>query len=187
VKFRSQIEPPPGASYWADRRAFYWLLGVGPALLVVAAALRSLVRALRRRLARRGQSAAEQATRALGEARQALERAEWGNLASAAERALYLGVEWATGLRARAFLRAELAARLVAEGLSEPLATELVALLDRCSELRRAAAAGGFDAPAEEGATARELLGRVQTLVKRLVRRAPARRSAPGREEEARA
>lgn len=187
VKFRTRIEGPPTASYWADRRAFYWLLGAGPALLVLAAALRSLLRALRRRLARRGQSAAEHATRALAEGRQALERAEWGNVASAAERALYLSVEWATGLRARALLRAELAGRLVAEGLSEPIATELVELLDRCSELRRGAIGVRTDVSPGEGAGARELLERVQTLVKRLLRRAPARRAAAGREEEARA
>jgi len=175
VKFRTQLrglEPP---SHWVDHSVFFWLLGVGPLLVLMTAGLGQLQRRVRRRLERRERSQATHAARALGEARQALARAELPGAVSAAERAIYLALEWATGLRARAFLRSELAHRLSGAGLAPALANEAAELLGRCGELRL----GGNP----ESSTASDLLRRVEVLVKRLLREPPRRSHADAAEE----
>jgi hypothetical protein len=73
-----------------------------------------------------------------------------------------LAIEWAAGLRARALLRSELEARLVAAGLDAELAREAAELLGRSGELRLAGSAAERDAVTG-------LLARVQKLVKRLL------------------
>lgn len=178
VKFRTQLRPQGPPSHWGDHAAFFWWLGVGPLLVLLTAALGQLQRRVRLRLQRREQSQATHAARALGEARQALLRAELPSAVSAAERAIYLALEWATGLRARAFLRSELAHRLAAGGLAEPLANEAAELLGRCGELRL----GG----SSESAQANDLLRRVEVLVKRLLRE-PSRRTHAEAAEQVRA
>ncbi|HVZ32882.1 MAG TPA: hypothetical protein VG963_10670, partial [Polyangiaceae bacterium] len=177
VKFRSQLAPPRPASFWADRPGFFWWLAGGPLLVVISALARRTARVIRRRVSERGESQAQLAQRALSEARQALSRAELGSVVSATERALYLAIEWATGVRARALMRSELAERLSAAGLPESLAAEAAELLARCSELRRATAAA-----TDADAGAKQLLAGVQDLVKRLVRRPPARPARSGEE-----
>jgi hypothetical protein len=179
VKFRTQLRALPPSAYWGDHAVFYWSLGAGPLLVLVAAGLGQVQRRVRRRLARREQSQATHATRALGEARQALSRAELSNAVAAAERALYLALEWATGLRARAFLRSELAQRLSGAGLAEPLAKEAAELLGQCGELRLTGSSqsGAFDG----------VLKRVEVLVKRLLREPPRRAARGEAGEEVRA
>jgi hypothetical protein len=179
VKFRTQPRALDAPAYWGDHSVFFWSLGVGPLLVLVAAGLGQVQRRVRRRLERREQSQATHAARALAEARQALARAELPSAVAAAERAMYLALEWATGLRARAFLRSELAQRLSGAGLAEPLANEAAELLGRCGELRLAGGA--------EQATASGLLRRVEVLVKRLLREPPHRAARGGAGEEVRA
>jgi hypothetical protein len=175
VKFRSQLSAQPAVSHWADHGGFWWSLGVAPACVLCAAGFGSARRRLRRRRERREQSQATHGERALAEARQALARAEHGLVVSSAERALYLALEWATGLRARALLRSELEARLVAAGLAADLAREASELLGRSGELRLAGSA------VDRGAVA-DLLARVQRLVKRLLGK-PQRTAQVGADE----
>jgi len=162
VHFRSQLSAQRALSHWADHAGFWWSLGAAPACVLFAAGFGSARRRLRRRWQRREQSQATHAERALAEARQALGRGEPGLVLSSAERALYLAIEWAAGLRARALLRSELEARLVAAGLDAELAREAAELLGRSGELRLAGSAVERDAVTG-------LLARVQKLVKRLL------------------
>src|SRR6185295_8832850 len=124
VKFRSSLSEYRPAAHWVDGRAFWWSLGAAPAGVLCLAGLGSARRRMRRRWEQREHSLATHAQRALSEARQALARGELGSVVSSAERALYLAIEWATGLRARALLRSELEARLAGAGLNPALAAE---------------------------------------------------------------
>jgi hypothetical protein len=99
-----------------------------------------------------------------------------GAVASAAERALYNAIEWSTGIKARAVLRADLGRELSAAGLPEELAARVVAALDASGQLRF----GDGDA-----ARARAVVEDAEGLVKQLVRRAPRARARAA--EEARA
>jgi len=179
VKFRNQLPAYRPASHWVDGSAFWWSLGAAPACVLCAAGVGSLRRRLRRRWEQREQSQATHAQRALSEARQALARGELGIAVSGAERALYLAIEWATGLRARALLRSELEARLGAAGLSAELAREAAELLGQCGELRLAAGA-------VERAAVAGLHARVSRLSKRLLDKPP-RAARAASADEARA
>jgi hypothetical protein len=176
VRFRATLAAHERQSYLADRAAYWWLLGLGPGVVLGAAGLLGLSRRVRRGLALREQSQANHATRALVDARQALAGDELRPVASAAERALYNAVEWATGIKARAVLRSDLPRALGEAGLPAELATRIGELLEACNQLRFAGA---------DKASAEALLVEVEVMVKQLVRRAPAsvKRSA----EEARA
>ena len=165
VKFRPLLEPRATASHWADRRGFWWLIAAGPLLVALSAALVRLRARLRAALSRRDQSQATHAGKALAAAREALAAAAFADVASAAERAIYSAVEWATGLKVRAFLRSELGPALVGAGLDEALSQRTAELLARAAELR----VGGADT-----ARAAELVRDVEALVKRLVQRPPA-------------
>jgi hypothetical protein len=176
VRFRPVLEPRPPQSYLADRAAFWWLLGLGPGLVLAVAGVVALSGRVRRGLARRELSQATHATRALGDAREALAAAELRGVASSAERAVYNAVEWATGLKARALLRSDLARELTQAGLPPALGTRVGELLDACNQLRRGAA---------DRAGAEALLGDVEALVKQLVRRAPTSVKRPGEEAQA--
>jgi hypothetical protein len=178
VRFRSQLTAQPALSHWADHGGFWWSLGAAPTSVLCVAGFGALRRRLRRRRQSREQSQARQAERARAEARQALGRAEQGPVVASAERALYLALEWATGLRARALLRSELEARLSAAGLDAELAREASELLGRSGELRLAGSAADREAVTS-------LLARVQKLVKRLLGKP--QHSARAGAEEARA
>jgi hypothetical protein len=179
VKFRNQLPAYRPAAHWADSRAFWWSLGAAPACVLCVAGLGSARRRLRRRWEKREHSLATHAQRALAEARQALARGELGSVVSSAERALYLSLEWATGLRARALLRSELEARLSAAGLSADLAQAAAELLGQGGQLRLAG-------NAVERAAVEELLRRANALTKRLLDR-PQRAARAASDEEARA
>jgi hypothetical protein len=170
VSFRSVLGPHPSQRHLADRAAYFWLVALGPGLTLALAGLLRLSTRVRRSLSQREQSQATHATRALGDARQALGGDELRPVANAAERALYNGVEWATGVKARAVLRADLARVLSGAGLPEPLAARVGELLDACGQLRF----GGADR-----AQATAVLADVEALVKQLVRRPPAVVRAP--------
>jgi BatD DUF11 like domain len=166
VRFRPALEPHPKAMYLADRALFWWLLGLGPGLVLGAAGLIGVSARVRRRVALREQSHATHAVRALDDAREALTGAELRPLAGAAERAIYSAVEWATGIKARAVLRSDLARELGQAGLPPELASRIGELLDACGQLRFGDA---------DRARAGAVLEDVDALVKQLVRRAPAR------------
>jgi hypothetical protein len=167
VHFRPVLEPHHPESYLADRASFWWLLGLGPGLVLGAAGLVAVSGRVRRRLTQREQSHATHATRALGDARVALAGAELRPVAGAAERAIYNSVEWATGIKARAVLRTDLARQLGVAGLPPEVASQVVELLEACNQLRFGDA---------DNARAEALLADVEALVRGLVRRAPAAR-----------
>jgi hypothetical protein len=174
VSFRGSLAAHEPPVYLADRRVFWWLLGLGPVLVLVGAGLVTLGRRVRGRFAQREQSQAVHAGRALGEARQALATSELRSVASSVERAIYNAVEWATGLKLRAMLRSDLERALAATSLGAELAARTVGLLDRAGQLRLGQA---------EPADASVLIADADVLVKQLVRRPPARPPALTGEE----
>jgi hypothetical protein len=176
VRFRPALGAVAPKRYWTDRGFYWWTLGLGPSLVLGAAGLLGLAGRVRRSLASRADSQATHATRALADARQALAAGPPGAVASAAERALYNAIEWSTGVKARAVLRADLGRELSAAGLPEELASRLVAALDASGQLRFGAG---------DPARARAVVDDAEGLVKQLVRRAPRARSRAA--EEARA
>lgn len=168
VSFRDQLDGPRAPMYWADRGAFWWLLGLGPALVAALAAALALSQRVRRGLERRESSRATHAQRALSEGREALAAGELGKVASAEERALYTAIEHATGLKVRAVLRADLERTLGAAGLPSELCRRATGLLERAGQLRLAGA---------DTALAQSLAADVEALVKVLLQRPPARTS----------
>lgn len=176
VRFRPALAAHAPERYWTDRGFYWWALGLGPSLVLGAAGLFGLAGRLRRSLASRADSQATHATRALGDARQALAAGSPGAVASAAERALYNAIEWSTGIKARAVLRADLGRELSKAGLPDELASRVVAVLDASGQLRF----GGADP-----ARAQAVVDDAEGLVKELVRRAPRARARVA--EEARA
>jgi hypothetical protein len=174
VQFRSQLGPYAPARHLADRAAFWWSFGLGPGLVLGVAGALTVRGRLRRRLTAREGALATQATRALGEARQALARDDVRAAVASVERATYAAVEHATAIKARAVLRADLPRELGRAGLSDALGERVATLLDACGQLR-------FAGP--DATRARNVLGEAEGLVKELVRRPPAAR----RDEEQRA
>jgi hypothetical protein len=173
VRFRPVLEPYHPERYLADRALFWWLLGLGPGLVLGAAGLIGVSSRVRRGLALRERSQATHASRALGDAREALAGPELGPVASAAERAVYNAIEWATGIKARALLRSDLARELGQAGLAPELANRVGELLDACNQLRFGNADRG---------RAEALIADVDALVKQLVRR-PRGSVAPSSDE----
>lgn len=165
VSFRSELGPSAPRTYLADRPLFWWSLGALPLGVVAVAGLGAGVRRLRRRLSEREDSPATHARRALAEASRAAGGGDVGRAASALERAVYSAIEWATAVRARAFMRSELGPTLERAGLAAPAASRSVELLERIAQMRL----GALDAKAVD-ATLRQ----AETLVRELVRRRPA-------------
>jgi len=165
VSFRSELGLSTPRAYLADRTLFWWSLGALPLGVLAAAGLGAAARRLRRRLAEREDSPATHARRALGEASRAAGGGDVGRAASALERAVYSAIEWATAVRARAFMRSELGATLERAGLAAPIASRSVELLDRIAELRL----GAMDAKAVAST-----LRQAEALVRELVARRPA-------------
>jgi hypothetical protein len=166
VRFRTQLGPSEPRSFLADRRAFWWLLALGPGLVLGFALAVVAGRGARQRLREREQSQATHASRALGDAKKALAASELRDVASSAERAIYNAIEWATGLRVRAVLRSDLERTLEGASLSPDVAQRSAELLDRCGQLRFSDA---------DQARANALVRDVERLVRQLVRRPPAR------------
>jgi hypothetical protein len=167
VRFRPALRERGGHEYLADRAAFWWLLGLGPGLVLAGAGALGLSARVRRELSARAESQATHAARALADARQALSGDDVASVAGAAERAIYNAVEFATGVKARAVMRADLGRELGAGGLPPELASRVAASLDACGQLRF----GGGDP-----VRARAVVDEVEDLVKQLVRRVPPRR-----------
>ena len=150
------------ASPLSERGSFFGFLLVGPVSVLAGAGLLHAGKRLRERW---GTRRATPARRALGELETASAHARTNDLAgtsAAAERALHLALEGATGLKARGVLRRELAATLETRGLSRATAEEVVSVLESL-ELARL-----VQGQAEGEAST--LLKRTETLVQSLVR-----------------
>ncbi len=178
VSFRTELGPSSPRAYLADRGLFWWSLGALPLAVLTAAGLGAGARRLRRRLSEREDSPATHARRALGEASRAAGGGDTGRAASALERAVYSALEWATALRARAFMRSELAASLERAGLGAPLAARSVELLERIAAMRL----GTLDAKSVD-----TTLRQAEELVRELVRRPMATGAVRARNAEVRA
>jgi len=176
VRFRAALSPREPDLYWTDRALYWWWLGLGPGVVLGAAGLLRLGGRLRRGLASRADSQATHATRAIGDARQALAAGTPGAVAGAAERALYNAIEWSTGIKARAVLRANLARELSEAGMPDELSSRVVASLEACGQLRFAEG---------DPERARAVVDDIDALVKQLVRRVPRPRTRDAEEVRA--
>lgn len=168
VRFRRQLGDHTPERHLADRPAFWWSFGLAPGLVLGAAGVSTIGGRLRRRLAEREGALGTRATRALGDAREALARDDVSAAVASVERATYMAIEHATAIKARAVLRSDLPRELHRAGLSNDLGERVVALLDACGQLRFGATEPGH---------ARAVLGAADSVVKELVRRAPAARA----------
>ena len=153
------VYTPPGDEGFEPR--YLWaLVLVGP--LGVAFSQLGLRAAghVRRRRRERKNDPATLAARALVD----VKRAEGGkDAAAAAERAVHLAVEAATGIKSRGVLLAELGVRLEDEGIEEDVARQVVELLEHCSAVR-------FE-PSDDQAVTADLRKRAGAVVKALGRR----------------
>lgn len=122
-------------SYLADRPFFWVALALGPlSVLAVSGAAQGGRRWYERRRQRRDLPE-ERAGRELERAREARGR-DPVQACGAAERAVVLAIESATGLKARGVLRSELASELTKRGVREELSKQVVELLDQCENVR---------------------------------------------------
>ncbi|MEB2313362.1 MAG: BatD family protein [Sorangiineae bacterium] len=117
----------------ADHRWFWLALLAGPLAVLTASGSVRLGRSVGERLRARRSSHETLATRALADAEHATDAAA---AASAVERAVFISIEAALDLKARAIVRPELRAALEARGLAPELAGEVESLLDACDAAR---------------------------------------------------
>jgi hypothetical protein len=121
---------------WGDLPWFWGALAAGPASVLLLRGGLKGGRALVARWRARKKSLEHRVSVALADAKRADAAQDLAGAANALERALYLAIENATGLRARGLLRGELEARLEAEGLPRALGQALHGLLQDCDALR---------------------------------------------------
>jgi hypothetical protein len=120
----ARVREPPTEKPW------YWLGLFGGPVAVVAGSLGSKgFRRLRTWVSDKRTSAQSGIDRALGEARDARKHDDPRTLAAALERAVYLAIERATGLKARALMLDEIPAALEERSVPRELAAELRELL----------------------------------------------------------
>jgi len=127
---RAELGSYPRAREPLTEKPFYWLGLIGGPFAVVAGSLGTKgLRRLRSRLAERRTSAQSGIDNALAQARDAKKREDPAALAAALERAVYLAIERATALKARALLLDDIPAALEERSIPGNLAAELRDLL----------------------------------------------------------
>jgi len=164
--------PTATPRHFMDSKGFFGLLAGGPLAVVALGELAELGGRLRRRMAARERSLSAASRRALSDARAAAAAGDNAAVAAAVERALYTSIEDKLGLKARAVLRSDLAAKLEKAGAEPALSKDVVELLDACDRLRFASAG------ASEATSA---IDRVAKVLARLPR--ASRASAPEQTE----
>lgn len=123
-------------SYLPSRVSF-WLVLLGlPLSALLGFALSDLAKLLRRRLADRRGSLNSALDDALNQLAQVTRAGDAAKSASAAERALFLAIERATGLKARGVLKVELASALAEANVPAAVGSQAAELLGYCDELR---------------------------------------------------
>ena len=151
------------ASYWPSHGG-YWCLLLGlPLSAVLGFALSDLAKLLRRRLAERRGSLTSALDDALGQLAQVTRAGDAAGSAGAAERALFLAIEKASGLKARGILKSALANALAGAAVPRDLAEQAAALLARCDELRFTGAATELAQFSAEVRETCQKLGRLQS------------------------
>ena len=155
---------------------FYWFSLFGAPLAVVAGSLgaRSARRARRFFVARR-QSKDRGIDEALAQARAAGQKGDRALSASQLERALYLAIERAADLRARALLAGELPAALERHGIAPDLAAEVGAVLASLEVMRFSPQMAADSGEVDERAVS------VVRRLRRLAPRSPGASPASGR------
>jgi hypothetical protein len=134
---REQLGPvSQPRQYWADLRYFWSVLLLGPAGLAVSFGLKSLGTKMLVFWSQRRGSVKRRAHEQLRTACDLLARGECAAAASAIERALYVAIEAATGLRARGIVRHELTRELVNGGLTQSASELAVRVFDACDSVR---------------------------------------------------
>lgn len=161
VSVRKTLGPAARAPLRLADHGWFWLaLLFAPLSVVVTQGSVRAGKKISERLKARRASHETLAEQALGEARAAARDDDAGRAASAVERAVVIGVEAATGVKARGVLRSDLAGTLEQRGLDAAAASEIATLLDACDAVRFTGA----------GPTAAALTERAGGIVKRLLR-----------------
>jgi len=162
---RTDLPPYARARDPFTDKPFYWvgLFGLPVAVVVGSLGTRGMKR-MRLELAARRQGAERGIDKALAEAKDAHKRGDRMVVAASLDRALYLAIERATGLRARALLLAEVPHALEERSVPADLATEMGELL-RAIEALRFVPEGGPDAGS--------LVDRAATVIRRFARFSP--------------
>ena len=142
---RNALGAPAGArAPLSDRGGFWAALLLAPFTVVFAGGALNAAARLKEKLRARGTSLSAQLEHALSDARELGKRDTAGSVA-AVERAVFLAIELKLGLKARAILKSELRATLIARGVSEAPAGGLAQLLEDCDTLRFVGSASGVE------------------------------------------
>jgi hypothetical protein len=162
---RGELRPFPRARDPFTDRPFYWfgLFGLPIAVVVGSLGSRGMKR-MRSGLAARRAGAERGIDRALAEARDAKKRGDRMVVAAALDRALYLAIERATGLRARALLLEQVPHALEERQVPADLAAQAGQLL---------AALQAFRFVPEGGPDAGAIIDQTAAVVRRLGRLSP--------------
>lgn len=133
---RRELRPFTSNTHWSHSTwVLPTMLGLPLGVAVTQVAGAQLLAAWRRRRARRA-SLSGQASTELGRASELLARGDRDAAVSAIERAIFLGIENATAIKARAILRDKLTDALTAAGIEASVATRLVNLLTQLEAWR---------------------------------------------------
>jgi hypothetical protein len=152
------------APLWGEGNTLWALIAAPPVLVGLGFAFAGGARWAKSRRASVRQSPMALAEAALREADEAEAKGDVKAVAAAAERALHLAIDGATGLKSRGVLLADLPAELDDRGLSGELSLELGEALEACATIR-------FDPRGE--AAAKDLLTRARKAVRELARWKP--------------
>jgi BatD DUF11 like domain len=123
-------------SYWPSRAGYWFLLFGVPLTAALGFALSDLAKLLTKRLRERRGSLATALDEALARLASTSRAGDAAGSASAAERALFVAIEKATGLKARGVLKATLSGALSKAEVPSEAAEHAAALLERCDQLR---------------------------------------------------
>lgn len=134
---RKELAPIATSAKPITDSRLYWLgiLGAPLVVLLGSGAERGFVSMRRRALARKNHTS-QALERALEDAREAQRAGDDRSTASAIERAIYLAIEGATGLKARALLLNEIPTALESRGVDEELALRVKDVLAAAEALR---------------------------------------------------
>jgi hypothetical protein len=162
---RGELRPFPRARDPFTDKPFYWagLFGLPVAIVVGSLGSRGMKR-MRSGLAARRAGAERGIDKALAEAREATKRGDRMVVAASLDRALYLAIERATGLRARALMLEEVPRALEERHVPADVAAESGRML---------AAIEAFRFAPEGGPDAGVLLDQAAAVVRRLTRLSP--------------
>jgi len=161
-------EPAP----LTDMPWFWACLALAPATVVLGEITRRTTRSLRKSLHARRADAASLGQRALVSAEKALGQGHGKEAIAGAEKALFLAIEGATGIKGRGLLRHELEQKLKESAVAPAIATELTELLQSCETAR-------FTGEAEPGA-ATEIVANTRRHLAALTRFGRSRKRAKG-------